>query len=449
LLKRIKGFFGLFSILACVVTPLSYGATSITQFGITWTFDRDYSTGQFANGDYWVIGPVKIVSITPSSSPSFGPNPRIMHGSMVNPVPTPNDGNTNPTQGYDSAMYDRYGPHYDNRLNFALNVLANDPLPPGSSLVSTISLPKPGARPQLKTAAVLTVLSEEPPAGSFRPPYSGTDKTIYHNKSELDYSIITKPFLKRSELQHVPSLSDLESQFEKPWIDHISSWHSQYFHPQDNLPSYGREIAKAIANAALSLMLDYSNAEKETLLIRFVQLGIDLYGIAEAGGKWPENGGHMHGRKLPILMAGLVLDDPDMRVLIDASKHFIFQEDRQTWFVEKRDVGRKVDQQPPRDPRERYLREDIGMPEWGIMHIRRESADDRRWKAAYRDIVGSSILGHVLAARLLDAEKSLWKWPPLFAYADRFWNLEKDRTIGGTNEISLFVKELWLVWEQQ
>ncbi|OAD21126.1 hypothetical protein THIOM_003113, partial [Candidatus Thiomargarita nelsonii] len=180
--------------------------------------------------------------------------------------------------------------------------------------------------------------------GSFRPPYSGTDKTIYHNKDELDYSIITKPFLKRDEIETEPSLSDLERQFERPWIDHINSWVSRYIHPEDNMPDYGREIAQAISDAALSLMLDYSNAEKETLLIRFVQLGIDLYGVAKAGGGWIHYGGVMQGRKLPILMAGLLFNDANMLEIADAEKHFIFQEDQQTWFVQKEDVGKPVRQ---------------------------------------------------------------------------------------------------------
>ena len=35
---------------------VSFGATttSISQFGITWTFDQPVEYGQFANGDYWL-----------------------------------------------------------------------------------------------------------------------------------------------------------------------------------------------------------------------------------------------------------------------------------------------------------------------------------------------------------------------------------------------------------
>jgi len=31
--------------------------TSITQYGITWTFDRAYPTGTYVTGDYRVVGP--------------------------------------------------------------------------------------------------------------------------------------------------------------------------------------------------------------------------------------------------------------------------------------------------------------------------------------------------------------------------------------------------------
>jgi hypothetical protein len=31
--------------------------SSIEQYGITWTFDKEYQCGQFVNGDYWVLGP--------------------------------------------------------------------------------------------------------------------------------------------------------------------------------------------------------------------------------------------------------------------------------------------------------------------------------------------------------------------------------------------------------
>ena len=37
-----------------------FSATSVSQFGVTWSFSQDRPVGQFANGDWWVVGPVTI-----------------------------------------------------------------------------------------------------------------------------------------------------------------------------------------------------------------------------------------------------------------------------------------------------------------------------------------------------------------------------------------------------
>ncbi len=422
------------SLSAC--SPLSEGktascfkASSLTQFGITWTFDQEYQVGTFANGDYWVLGPVKITKITPQSISGD----RIMNGSMINPFGI--------NQGYDSAMYGIYARegNYDDKLNVALNVSGTNSLiiEPGNSLVSTISIGTAENRPQLETASILTVLKSVPIPGSFRPPYTGTDKTIRYNKNELDYSKLrTLPLIDTAQNPDI-----LANNFEKPWIDHVPSWTGRYIHPKQNMPDYGREIANLIGYAGLSLMLDYSAQEKEKLLIRLVQFGIDTYGLAKMGLTWPDLGGHMHGRKLPVLLAGVVLNNQDMINMANGENNLIFQEDLQTWFITENDVGREVTQYDNK-LRESYLPEDVGMPEWGEQHTTWENRDDRRWEAAYRNNVGSSILGHILTARLLGAE-TLWNWPSLFSYSDRFWEIEKSHTIG-PNIILPFTREMWI-----
>lgn len=89
---------------------------NIGQFGITWTFDKDYEHGRFANGDYYVIGPVTLVSVSPI--PFGGRN-----GSMVN------------TDVTNIQAYDDRGYYYDESF------LVNFPylMSLGESLVSTIS----------------------------------------------------------------------------------------------------------------------------------------------------------------------------------------------------------------------------------------------------------------------------------------------------------------------
>src|SRR3989339_1655975 len=173
-------------LLAAVIAigAFAQAATQVSQHGITWYFDKDYQTVQFANGDYWVVCPVTIRDISPRSQNIGG---RTMHGSMLNPIP----GTGSFRQGYDSAPKDAAG-SYDANLNVALNVGVSKTLyvSNNSSLISTISLPTANSWPQLQTAAILTVLPSAPAAGSFRPPYCGTDKSVKFSKSSLDYSIL-------------------------------------------------------------------------------------------------------------------------------------------------------------------------------------------------------------------------------------------------------------------
>ena len=46
-----------------VLSPGGSGilASTLSQFGVTWTFDKEYEVGQFANGDPWVVGPVALL----------------------------------------------------------------------------------------------------------------------------------------------------------------------------------------------------------------------------------------------------------------------------------------------------------------------------------------------------------------------------------------------------
>ena len=80
------------------------------------------------------------------------------------------------------------------------------------------------------------------------------------------------------------------------------------------------------------LHLDFTNDEKEPLLVRFVQLGLDFWGIAQNGGEenWEANGGHGSGRKWPILFAGLVLGNPEMTD-VGFNQQIRFGEDEQTY----------------------------------------------------------------------------------------------------------------------
>ncbi|MDP2974106.1 MAG: hypothetical protein Q8N60_03585, partial [Candidatus Diapherotrites archaeon] len=121
-----KNFVVSLLFLALLSSANAATCNSISQYGMTWAFDKAYECGQFANEDYWVVGPVTIVNINPASTNIAG---RVMNGAMINP----NGDNDNSgddesnTQGFDSLAG-----YFDSSLNVARsggnNLSASNPL---------------------------------------------------------------------------------------------------------------------------------------------------------------------------------------------------------------------------------------------------------------------------------------------------------------------------------
>ncbi|MFA5819747.1 MAG: hypothetical protein WC854_10790, partial [Bacteroidales bacterium] len=311
----------------------------ISQYGITWSFEKPVKSGQFITGDWWVIGSVKIVKIDPESGPVRIDNNKIQtnrwgdtslkvdtlmrNGSMI----VYKAGNF---QGYDSR---------NGSYNANCNVKLPLELGTNLSLVSTISnksFPvenfcknimweeEKQVRVTLKAAAILTCLKDVPPVDAFRPPFTGTDKPIYRAK-DIQWELLPK--LKPAV--DVPSWDEFEDYFSRCWIDHLISWEQQELVPNENMPNYGREHARLISIASLMLLIDVPKEKKEKLTIGLIQHGIDLYGTAMNGGYWNEGGGHSSGRKWLILFASILMNNPGMLNLPETA---FFQEDTQTYY---------------------------------------------------------------------------------------------------------------------
>jgi hypothetical protein len=317
---------------------------SITQYGITWTFAESVGYGQFVNGDYWVVdigNGVKITNISPGDAirPSTTQH---MNGSMLNP---------HALQGYDGISF------YVPSLNVGVGISSETPLILSGdvSLVSTISnLVITGTTSIVKTAAVLTCLSSVPPAGSFRPGISSTTKTL-HNINSVNRSRLKSLSCPTTK----PDIATYTGMLQMVFLDHSASHLSRYIRPTDSgMDNY--YYATTFAESALLLNLDYTAAEKESLLINSIQLGIDLYSYIEGGvnewGKlgWQPDGGNTNGRKWPIMFAGIMLDYPPMRDIGQKSGDYLyanghgagdwpsdyisFGEDGQTFYVAQSDV---------------------------------------------------------------------------------------------------------------
>lgn len=441
-------------------------ATWIEQWGIRWTFDRDisldgagdtYRYGQFVNGDYWIIGPVNIVGIDPPSHATVEGEKdengndfvvgTIINGSMINP---PIEGHTH---AYSSGATVGWTPE----LNVAWGVDAENPLAiqAHSSLISTVGKRDTGTgnRSSVQRASILTVLPSDAfdnlpegvePSDCFRPAYIGSTKIIRHWKQQLRYDFPGQLAPVEETWPGLPSLAAMEAQFQKPWIRKGLGWTSRYIHPADSMPDYYMQMATN--NGALVLNLNYTNEQKETLLVNYSQLGIDLYGPYEAGsrGNGPD-GGLFAGLLLPILVAGNALDYAPMRNICAKSgsyrysakpgggnygdgdlppDYLYFQELDQTFYVTANDVARTNSPQWNPDTRTQpnlpYTEAMIGLPEWGIRQSTDPYQSDAGFPQANYRALNSSPYAQTGFLMLVMGMKAAVNHDAFFDYGDRW-----------------------------
>jgi hypothetical protein len=383
----------------------------VSQYGITWTFEKPARTGRYVTGDWWVAGPVTVKAV--AAAPEAGRN-----GSAVDPPAGDKQGYDDRCAGFDASL----------RAAFPLV------LKPGQSLVTTASLakvgdrtpdtvPGQGARGPLRTAAVLSCVESPPPADAFRPAYVGTWKEAFAAGQ------LRRDLLPRLEPPGpVPGIAPYERDLERIWLDHQREWVNRMMHPLENMPDYGREITNIVSTAGLLLLLDDPERRHETLLLRYVQKGIDYYGAVRSNDNlWVANGGHDSGRKWPILFAGLMLGHDGMMNVRAA-----FQEDQQTY------AGKGFKGQTA------LWRIALSNPNAG-----HEEADPATWPTfgkgdnngtkaeAYRKLNGPTWVGQALAARLTGMVEC-WSHPVYFEYVDR-WVAEEGAKAAGHP----FVTAMW------
>ncbi len=363
----------------------------VSQYGITWTFSERVPVGRFVTGDYYVVGPVTVTAISPA--PAEGRN-----GSMLNPPVTGKTGYDARINGYDESLT----AHPPIEMN------------PGDSLVSTIShtgderhkhvyphFEEAGV--PLKTAAVLTCLASAAPANAFRPSYCGPKDRLYRY-SDLHTELLPSV----TKVPHAPKIDLYYRIFQRPWIDHTYTWVGRQTHPTENMPDYGREISRAVSDASLLLMLDFTLGEKKPLLIGLVQYGIDLWGCVRAGGGWRANGGHGSGRKWPIVFAGILFQDTEMQ-----KPEAEFGEDMQTYYGKGYYGATAL---------WRIVRRSGLQPEHEHQHP--SEWPMTRMEGYRRCCTAIAWVGTALAARMIHAE-DVWDHPAYFDYVDR-WMTEDD-----------------------
>jgi len=417
---------------------------SVSQYGITWTFDKEVPVGRFINGDWYVVGPVTVKMIDPK--PRVGAEvredeldgrekrltkegrlklkeaDRVRNGSMLNPP-------ARQEVAYDSGI----------RSYFKRERLSVPPIQmkPGDSLVSTISRAlndkvqfpyhaggkrSSGDASPVKTAAVLTCMAEPQPADAFRPSYCDTSNKVYLARTLKRELLRTLP-----RPDSTPKLDTWVRVFQRPWVN---TGFFGFDQPMDNMPHYGQWVGQAQSMAGLMLMLNFPAPEKERLLVNVVQVGIDYWGVVRGGHPgWQGWGGHGSGRKFPIVFAGILLGDDQMAAPTTAFPKCNFGEDNQTmygdcWTGAKVCFAGHSGMHP-------HAEKKVPRPKWGpYEHLHPSQWDKNGMKnmqsEAYRRANSSSSWpGQALVIRMLHGEKH-WNHAPFFDYVDR-WMYEDDK----------------------
>lgn len=335
-------------------------ASQISRHGITWSFSQEYESGTYVCGDPWVVGPVSISGITPATVNSGG---RVMHGSTKNMQP-----GWATLHGFDSSTYFDFNTKYSDSVNAAIGVSSSSPLilQPGDSLISVesqLDIEAPGAvsigGPAIfKTAAVLTVVSEAPPAGSFRPPWCSAGDSPY-NTSSINMAKLVQKFPTSSSTSNFAVSQYAQAIIDgRIHLDWINYWLSRATHPADNMPNYGRDIQNLMSEMHLYMLSTDSTANKLPLLYGLLQVGIDWDGLYTAGMSWPADGGHMEGRKWPIMFKRAMFNEAT--ALGDTNTRF--QENDQTHYVQETSPG------VYNFGYGGYTAAMVGMPEWAFRH---------------------------------------------------------------------------------
>lgn len=408
---------------------------SVSQYGITWTFAEPARVGQFVNGDWYVVGPATVAAIDPK--PLYGAEipkrqldhmdkerpegQRVRNGLMLNPPAAMK-------VAYDSGVRNWFDPSLNQKLPVSMK--------PGDALVSTISMPKglvlhaplrnkiergvDDSSP-IRTAAVLTCVAEPQPADAFRPAFCDRRARIYLARN-LNRELL--PTL--AATKSMPDIRQYVRFTQRPWV---GTCFFGFEEPVENMPQYGLEYGRVSGIAALLLCTNLKPAQKEPLLVNFVQIGIDLGGMLHAGHPgWTGWGGHGSGRKLPIVFAGLLLGDEQLAQINRSFPKVSFGEDEQTaygdcWTGAKvvfaghsgidaaTGVGRNQGRGNPWGPYEH-----LPPSQWN---------SGQKTSEAYRRCCTSvGWVAQGLALRLMHAEPA-WGHDAFFDYVDR-WMYEND-----------------------
>lgn len=438
------------------------GATvgeAVTQHGVTFNFGSPRPVGQYANGDWWVLGPVTITSISPTSMVQASGTDgngnaytnRVVHGTMVNPgnrafAPDGLAANnpTNMLQSFDTLA--------NGVSNMVYNAANNvDPGATGQALVVTsgsvmkfvsrlTDLPS-NNRPAGTDMVVLTAVQAIPAPDAVRPGVSRAgDKPSPCRMADFDLDVFQNLTPTASAPDFPTALSWVNRYIETTYPDCINNTGAKGI---NNHPEYGREIANNIHSALLCLHLaSFSSEEKRKLLACMASIADDLVSRAEEGGITPDNGGG-NAWKLPVIVvcaAALGVKTPATWMsCLSTAQRLIWMENRQIFTVTGADVAqpRMTSDGRARSP---FTQQMLGSSDWGAAATSMPTSNGSNWDLSYRDIVSYSLYPGILAVELTTGAKALWDNPSFWLYMDTVFLRRNEGSAG--NKMLAFPLEM-------
>jgi hypothetical protein len=465
--------------------------TFITHFNITWEVyggtvpGTPVVWGRFIAapgrlGEPWVVGPVTLVSV----SHEFG-NTTHVAGTGILTRPSIANGM------FSSVNYQyglpEVGPYYDATMDFSRPENLPKVLQIGDLVMSTTGQDPAGSglgyqRSHLNEATALTVLSAPAPAGSFRPAlFSSTPRAVTHNISNVSWNALAR-------LAPVPATPSRESLLrllpELPWFEFWDAFKQTQNGPANNCcvtedlgsphgviagdyavgyPNgtsvYGIEIIKKFAPILLWLQTvpeGMTPAEQDEyrlpVLIRVIQIGLDIISFIREGGVKFANGGHAGGRKAPAVLAALMFKDydPELTSWVNNTQGVSFAEDMSTWFITADDVGRENDFSastliPPDniESASEFRTDQIGIAWYGFNHMHSPSGDNAILGGGGYPATNLTVLpGGALAIELMGG-KATWNWPAFFG-AVQYW---VDTTGWATHFSATMAGQMWTAYK--
>ena len=317
-------------------------AESVAAAGVTFLFAAPRPCGQYANGDWWVLGPVSITTMTPASTTQASGTDadgvayanRVMHGTMVNP------GNRvwaaggllanntdNSKQGWDGLHRELLGAPtdkniYESTFNRDPGVMGEPLVVTKGSVVKFVSNPTPPAqrRPVGLDMVVLTVVDAIPAADAIRPGVSRADKTSPCRLSEFNLDVFQNLAPTANAPTFEQALGWVDRYIEAGQVDFLNNYSHKGI---NNHPEYGRNVGNELHRALLCLHLKtFSSEQKLTLLshmaaiaddfvARHEENGVTLGGVGETSSRsplWPF--AQLHWVPMPQLHGGLIFPTP-------------------------------------------------------------------------------------------------------------------------------------------